>query len=743
MKIILALSFFALLGVLWPVQVQASNILFEHRDRTYLSRDVVFERNRMVTSSGFLDVHILEVPLNDPYISLAPVESRREMGLRETTLNLLAESGAIAGTNADFFGMGGTHTTSFGPVIANGQLISITEAYNLGSNEFAAFFLDENNVPMLRYITPRIWFTVNGLEVMRVNSINKAANMYRPLIVNRWGMSDTSSLSARFPNLRKMVVDNGIVQGIFDHPVIVPYNGFVVVMNQDDFYSYMPWRWFGFPAEYQVFTNLGRNLDEIQTAVGGGGLILQHGTVVHDGGTVIAGRHPRTALGFTSDWSRLILMAVDGRGFSIGATHEEMAALMLRYGATEAMHLDGGGSTTMVAQAGGRGTPLQVVNRVSEGTQRRIINALGVFDHSTPGPVNQLVLTPYNRYITLGTPLVLDAYGLDLYLHRAWVNPAALMFSVYTIESDGQRLPATGTWQGNAYFPDRPGLLYVRAQYYGFSVSKTYVVQDIVAIQFLSGGIATALDGAVPFAFNGITATGASVPSLHLGHVQLSVYPPDIGIILDQTFIPNIDGGAAMGHVIATMGSINAHLPVLVVNAYSHEIDPAYLAYFAAQLPQQTPIVDPIRTPMTTVVPGHAFDFSVAMPGYGSFAYFARPEGPAAIVQMTAAGGGIFATDRSQWGRFLPDINMMNPNFVIIRMDVNPLRALGRDELDLFHNALITQHELGRTVFVISNVEYSSSFSLRDGIRYIDLGNAGYDSSIWFRAIEGQIWYDF
>ena len=43
-------------------------------------------------------------------------------------------------------------------------------------------------------------------------------------------------------------------------------------------------------------------------------------------------------------------MVVDGRGDSIGATHEEMVWLMKEYGAYNAMHFDGGGSSTMVAK---------------------------------------------------------------------------------------------------------------------------------------------------------------------------------------------------------------------------------------------------------------------------------------------------------------------------------------------------------------------------------------------------------
>jgi phosphodiester glycosidase len=63
------------------------------------------------------------------------------------------------------------------------------------------------------------------------------------------------------------------------------------------------------------------------------------------------GRHPRAALGF--DDERLLLVVCDGRGPSdAGLTLGELAALMARLGAREAINLDGGGSAALVA--GGR-----------------------------------------------------------------------------------------------------------------------------------------------------------------------------------------------------------------------------------------------------------------------------------------------------------------------------------------------------------------------------------------------------
>jgi hypothetical protein len=59
-------------------------------------------------------------------------------------------------------------------------------------------------------------------------------------------------------------------------------------------------------------------------------------------------RHPRSAIGFTDDgWGYIV--TVDGRrpGASVGSTHEHVARILQQHGVTDAVMLDGGGSTQL------------------------------------------------------------------------------------------------------------------------------------------------------------------------------------------------------------------------------------------------------------------------------------------------------------------------------------------------------------------------------------------------------------
>ncbi|MGH8929450.1 MAG: phosphodiester glycosidase family protein [Egibacteraceae bacterium] len=91
-------------------------------------------------------------------------------------------------------------------------------------------------------------------------------------------------------------------------------------------------------------------------------------------------RQPRTGIGVTHD-GHVLLVTVDGRkpGYSAGMTLREFAELFQRLGATEALNLDGGGSTTMVVDGVVRNRP------ASSGDERAVASALLVLPGGDTG----------------------------------------------------------------------------------------------------------------------------------------------------------------------------------------------------------------------------------------------------------------------------------------------------------------------------------------------------------------------
>jgi Phosphodiester glycosidase len=86
-----------------------------------------------------------------------------------------------------------------------------------------------------------------------------------------------------------------------------------------------------------------------RTAVGGFNIVLKNGesATQNEGGI-----HPRTAVGISVDRRIMWWLVIDGRqpGYSDGATLIDLARIFRELGASDAINLDGGGTSTMVIE---------------------------------------------------------------------------------------------------------------------------------------------------------------------------------------------------------------------------------------------------------------------------------------------------------------------------------------------------------------------------------------------------------
>ena len=112
-------------------------------------------------------------------------------------------------------------------------------------------------------------------------------------------------------------------------------------------------------------------------AVGGDPILLLDGASPQV--CAACARQPRTAIGVTAT-GKILLVVIDGRRprWSRGATLGELRKIMRNLGAVDALNLDGGGSSEMVVKG-------KVVNRPSDGRERRITNAVLILPGADPG----------------------------------------------------------------------------------------------------------------------------------------------------------------------------------------------------------------------------------------------------------------------------------------------------------------------------------------------------------------------
>ncbi len=122
----------------------------------------------------------------------------------------------------------------------------------------------------------------------------------------------------------------------------------------------------------------------VDMGVQGSDQILTNGEVIPmSDDSLVKTSHPRTAIGVSKDGSKVFAIVLDGRSAnSHGMTLPELGQLFKDLGAYNAVNLDGGGSSAMIARAAGDDGPA-VWNTPSDGDVRAVSDAL-VFYSSAP-----------------------------------------------------------------------------------------------------------------------------------------------------------------------------------------------------------------------------------------------------------------------------------------------------------------------------------------------------------------------
>ena len=126
--------------------------------------------------------------------------------------------------------------------------------------------------------------------------------------------------------------------------------------------------------------------NEVAFALCGFGLLMTNGVPFAPYVRRTAGRlNPRTAFGLTADRRTLVLLVVDGRqpNYSLGANSDDLCGILRAEGVTDAVDMDGGGSSSLVVYDSEKRCP-RMLNHHAGNVQRA--NALN-FGMTFPGVV--------------------------------------------------------------------------------------------------------------------------------------------------------------------------------------------------------------------------------------------------------------------------------------------------------------------------------------------------------------------
>ncbi len=352
---------------------------------------------------------------------------------REALTTTIQTNGALAGINADFFPWSGD---PIGMMVRQGELLSLPfpdrSVFAWGANYFASS-------PVKTTLTVRIGTlqkTVDGLnEEAKDNALTlftPASGIVRSATPGTYAILKTQAklpVSGELTGVVTLVTPDLKTSPIKEDEVILVATG-----NQASVLSALSKDQ---SVTFSVATS-GINPEKTIHAVAGGPRLITAGKIALNSAaekfpdSFSTTMHPRTAVGSTASGD-IWLVTIDGRqAMSRGSSLEELARVMQRLGCTEAINLDGGGSTTLALGA-------LVLNRPSDnGLERAICNSILLFGQ-LPEPVNDLT------YVIKGVPN-LEEGGTATYT---------------VIDSRGQKVPANSViWaaQGAAWI-DQSGVL--------------------------------------------------------------------------------------------------------------------------------------------------------------------------------------------------------------------------------------------------------------------------------------------
>ena len=278
-------------------------------------------------------INIVEADLKLGDLVIKPELASEKLNSRRTIKNIAGKSSSIVALNGTYFKP--QTGVPIGTLMVDGKLMTgpMYDRVALG--------IFEDGFDIAR-VSLDAKVKSNG-NIVKVDNINQQRTLSTHVLLYTpdWGTS-----APRSPKYGYQVsVSDGRILSTGYSPLNIPADGYVLVGPK----SKLSILEAGEKIKLNVKTS--PEWKSVKHIISGGPYLVKNGEVYVDVAAQklhsITGRNPRSAIGYTED-NRLILVAVDGReGASVGLTLTELANFMKSIGCTNAINLDGGGSTVM------------------------------------------------------------------------------------------------------------------------------------------------------------------------------------------------------------------------------------------------------------------------------------------------------------------------------------------------------------------------------------------------------------
>ncbi|MFB7636477.1 phosphodiester glycosidase family protein [Streptomyces sp. NPDC056149] len=365
-----------------------------------LAPGVTYTEFRMPLPRGLVHGHLLTVDLSAPAVTVDLLHPAA-VAARTRVSELAGERDAVAAVNGDFFNISeaqhpGVEATgsSVGPAVSSGRELKAAvpngqrfgPALPPGATTEDVLGVGYDHRARLDRLTlhgtirtPHGSWPLRGLNQYALPEGGIGA------YTAQWGQvsreravcgTDTDRAAGCDTDTAEVTIRNGRVTETAERPgagVIEP--GSVVLLGREAGARRL--RTLHIGQRVRLTHRLAPRLPGRLRCAVGGFPVLRNGRPA--GGLDTAAVTMRTSAGTAHHGRTLLLMALDGEKgqHQTGLTVRELADLMARLGARDALDLDGGGSSTFVTRD--QHDEEQVRNHPTDGRERRVANAVGVF----------------------------------------------------------------------------------------------------------------------------------------------------------------------------------------------------------------------------------------------------------------------------------------------------------------------------------------------------------------------------
>jgi len=374
-----ASSVSGLRGPVQPVNWSSS------QGRQVVAAGVVASSEQLQTLNGPQQVSLLTVDLTNPHVRLGVVAAHDQLlGSGETVSSMATRSGAVAGINGDFFEINATGA-ALGMVEINGQLWQSPASFEvLGVNRFGRVTIGaETFVGNV---------SANGSSYP-LHSLNRHSDIYgNNLTLFTPALGGSIPLRGGLAALLQPVANSphtftlqALQPGLRSLPVL---HGQVALVGSGRAGTWLRAHLVRPGETLRINESIAPDSHLVQ-AIGGGSVLIKNGVFYHDPAALAPGptiQTSLTAVGLSRDGHVMLLAVCNGGSsdalHSQGFTGAEMAGYLLAHGVYQAILLDGGGSSEMVARLPGQ-VNVSVLNAPSDHHERPVANGWFVYSVSS------------------------------------------------------------------------------------------------------------------------------------------------------------------------------------------------------------------------------------------------------------------------------------------------------------------------------------------------------------------------